>query len=101
MQRAIRAGVVAAAALLLVSISSPARADEVVFKNGDKLTGNGAMAPGIAGRSPSYLGRQLYDFHTGSRHGEMAAPMQPVVAKLKPADLVNLTAYLASLPAKP
>ena len=69
--------------------------------HGDKLTGNGAMAPGIAGRSPSYIGRQLYDFHTGSRHGEMAAVMQPVVAKLTPANLVNLTAYLASLPAKP
>ena len=38
MQRAIRAGVVAAAALVLF-VSSPARADEVVFKNGDKLTG--------------------------------------------------------------
>jgi len=33
--------------------------------------------------------------------GEMAAVMQPVVAKLTPANLVNLTAYLASLPAKP
>ncbi len=69
--------------------------------HGDRLTGNGDTAPGIAGRSPSYLARQLYDFHTGSRNGEMAAPMQPVVARLKPADLVNLTAYLASLPARP
>jgi len=46
MQRAIRAGVVAAVALLLVSISSPARADEVVFKNGDKLTGKIVSADG-------------------------------------------------------
>jgi cytochrome c553 len=68
--------------------------------HGEKLTGNGAVAPGIAGRSPSYLARQLYDFRTGARHGEMAAAMQPVVAELTAADFVNLTAYLASLPAK-
>ena len=60
----------------------------------------GADAPGIAGRSPSYLARQLYDFQQGTRHGEMAAAMQPVVAGLSGADIVNLTAYAASLPVK-
>jgi cytochrome c553 len=68
--------------------------------HGEKLTGNGDAAPGIAGRSPSYLARQLYDFRAGSRHGEMAAPMQPIVAELTASDVVNLTAYLASLPAR-
>jgi cytochrome c553 len=68
--------------------------------HGEKLTGNGDTAPGIAGRSPSYLARQLYDLHTGSRHGEMAALMQPIVAKLTANDVVYLTAYLASLPAR-
>ena len=58
----------------------------------------GADAPAIAGRSPSYLARQLYDFQQGTRHGEMAAAMQPVVTKLTAADIVNLTAYAASLP---
>ncbi len=66
--------------------------------HGDGL--KGADAPGIAGRSPSYLGRQLYDFQQGTRHGEMAAAMQPVAAKLTAADIVNLTAYAASLPVK-
>jgi cytochrome c553 len=56
--------------------------------------------PAIAGRSPSYLARQLYDFQQATRHGEMAAAMQPVVAKLTAADIVDLTAYAASLPAK-
>ena len=60
----------------------------------------GADAPGIAGRSPSYLGRQLYDFQQGMRHGEMASAMQPIVAKLSAADIVNRTAYAASLPVK-
>jgi cytochrome c553 len=69
--------------------------------HGEKLTGKDDTAPGIAGRSPSYLARQLYDFHQGTRHGEMAAAMQPIVAKLSADDVVNLTAYLASLPAKP
>jgi cytochrome c553 len=54
--------------------------------------------PAIAGRSPSYLARQLYDFQQGTRHGAMAAAMQPVTAKLTAADIVNLTAYAASLP---
>ena len=60
----------------------------------------GADAPGIAGRSPSYLARQLYDFQQGTRHGEMSAAMQPVAEKLSAADIVNLTAYAASLPVK-
>jgi cytochrome c553 len=68
--------------------------------HGQKLTGSGSTAPRIAGRSPSYLARQLYDFQQGTRHGEMAAQMQPVAAKLSAADIVNLTAYVASLPAK-
>jgi cytochrome c553 len=67
--------------------------------HGDRLTGQDA-APGIAGRSPSYLARQLYDFRQGTRHGEQAAAMQPIVARLTAGDLVNVTAYLASLPAR-
>jgi len=68
--------------------------------HGEGLHGMDNTAPALAGRSPSYLARQLYDFQQGARHGEMAAPMQPVVAKLSAADIVNLTAFLASLPAK-
>jgi cytochrome c553 len=65
--------------------------------HGDGLRGADSV-PAIAGRSPSYLARQLYDFQQGTRHGEMAAAMQPVTAKLTAADIVNLTAYAASLP---
>jgi cytochrome c553 len=68
--------------------------------HGEKLTGSGSTAPGIAGRSPSYLARQLYDFQQGTRHGELAAPMRQRAAGLTAADIVNLTAYLASLPVK-
>lgn len=68
--------------------------------HGDRLTGSGSTAPAIAGRSPSYLARQLYDFQQGTRHGALSAPMQQVAAGLSNADMVNLTAYLASLPAR-
>ena len=68
--------------------------------HGDRLTGSGDTAPGIAGHSPSYLARQLYDFQQGTRHGEMAVMMRPIAAGLTAADIVNLTAYVASLPGK-
>jgi len=68
--------------------------------HGAGLRGGDDSAPAIAGRSPSYLARQLYDFQQGTRHGEMAAAMQPVTAGLTAADIVNLTAYAASLKAR-
>jgi cytochrome c553 len=54
--------------------------------------------PPLAGRSPSAMGRQLYDFKTGARHGKNSVMMQPVVAKLTDEDIVDIAAYLASLP---
>ncbi len=68
--------------------------------HGAGLRGGDDGTPAIAGRSPSYLARQLYDFQQGARHGEMAAAMQAVSAKLTAADMANLTAYTASLKAK-
>ncbi len=68
--------------------------------HGTNLEGRDAV-PGIAGRSPSYLARQLHDFQTGARRGPMAAMMKPAVAKMTATDIVNITAYLASLPVKP
>jgi cytochrome c553 len=68
--------------------------------HGERLTGSGSTAPGIAGRSPSYLARQLYDFQQGTRHGELSEPMRQLAVNLSSSDLVNLSAYLASLPAK-
>jgi len=55
-----------------------------------------ATIPGLANRSPSYLGRQLWDFKTGARNGAMAALMKPVVEKLTNEDIVNILAYTAS-----
>jgi cytochrome c553 len=65
--------------------------------HGGDLTGSGD-APPIAGRSPSYIVRQLQDFKTGARNGSLAALMQPVVADLGPDEMLAISAYLASLP---
>jgi cytochrome c553 len=56
-----------------------------------------APIPGIAGRSPSYLVRQLYDFQQHARAGTAGAQMAPVVEKLSPDDMISLAAYAASL----
>ncbi|HYM19083.1 MAG TPA: c-type cytochrome [Micropepsaceae bacterium] len=66
--------------------------------HGENLNGIGPI-PGIAARSPSYLARQLWDIKQGARHGEMTTLMKPVVANLTNDDIINITAYVASLPA--
>jgi cytochrome c553 len=53
--------------------------------------------PPLAGRSASYLGRQLYDFQRETRIGRSSALMRAVVANLSEEDIVAITAYLASL----
>lgn len=64
--------------------------------HGADLRGLGPV-PGIAGRSPSYLARQMYDMQQGTRKGEWSALMKPVVEKLTGDDFISITAYLASL----
>jgi cytochrome c553 len=63
--------------------------------HGPDLKGLGPL-PSIAGRSPSYMFRQLYDFQHGARTGEWSALMTPVVANLDEQDLLAIVAYLAS-----
>jgi cytochrome c553 len=53
--------------------------------------------PGIAGRSPSYLVRQIYDFQQHARQGSASALMAPVVEKLSHDDMISLAAYISSL----
>ena len=68
--------------------------------HGADLRGSGPV-PGIAGRSPSYLARQMYDIQVGARHGEWSELMKPVVAKLTNEDYVNIVAYVSSRPMPP
>jgi cytochrome c553 len=60
-----------------------------------------SVVPTLRGRSPSYLARQLADFKAGTRHGLWTPLMAPVVANLNSDDILNLSAYLSSLPPRP
>ena len=64
--------------------------------HGTDLKGLGPV-PGLAGRSPSYSARQMFDMQVGARNGLWADLMKPVVAKLTEEDLINISAYTASL----
>ncbi len=64
--------------------------------HGHDLRGNGDIPP-LAGRSPTYIARQLQDFKTGARTGGQAEQMAPVVAPMQASDMIALSAYLGSL----
>jgi cytochrome c553 len=55
------------------------------------------LVPGIAGRSPSYLVRQLYDFQQNARQGNGSLIMKPVVENISHDDMISLAAYISSL----
>jgi len=64
--------------------------------HGSDLKGGGTM-PGIAGRSPTYIFRQLYDYKSGARAGAGADIMKAIVQKLSAGDMIALAAYAGSL----
>lgn len=64
--------------------------------HGTALNGRG-LVPGIAGRSPSYIVRQLYDIQTGARNGAGVTPMKAVVKNLNLSNMISIAAYLVSL----
>jgi cytochrome c553 len=55
-----------------------------------------ADVPPIAGRSPSYLARQIWDIQQGTRNGAAVQLMKLAIAKLEPDDLVSIAAYVSS-----
>lgn len=56
----------------------------------------GGIGPRLAGRSPSYLMRQLYDFKSGARGGPASAQMAQVTRGMAVADMIALSAYLGN-----
>jgi cytochrome c553 len=64
--------------------------------HGMDLRGIGPVPP-LAGRSPSYIARQLYDMKKGNRNGAWTAMMAPVVSGMGEADILAASAYAASL----
>jgi len=63
--------------------------------HGADLKGMGPV-PGIAGRSPSYMVRQMFDMQQGARKGLWTELMKPVVSKLSEDDMLAIAAYTAS-----
>ena len=57
-----------------------------------------ADVPPIAGRSPSYIVRQIYDMQRGTRNGASAQLMKLAIASLTTEDIVAIAAYVASVP---
>lgn len=108
-----------------VPVGSVRRGKDLVLTGGAKVVGNKivqgkttactachgldlmgvADVPPIAGRSPSYMVRQLWDIQQGTRHGASAQLMKLVVANLTPNDMVAIAAYVSSrtppVPASP
>jgi cytochrome c553 len=64
--------------------------------HGPDLKGVGNV-PSIAGRSPSYIVRQLWDIQSGVRNGTATQLMKQPVAKLTLDDMIAIAAYAASL----
>jgi cytochrome c553 len=82
---------------VLVKSGGNGRTEACAVCHGADLMGLGPV-PGIAGRSPSYMVRQLFDMQQGTRRGVWSELMRPVVQKLTLDDFVNIGAYLASRP---
>jgi cytochrome c553 len=55
-----------------------------------------ADVPPIAGRSPSYLVRQIWDIQQGTRNGAAVQLMKQAIANLNEEDLVAVAAYVSS-----
>jgi cytochrome c553 len=64
--------------------------------HGPQLRGVGPI-PAIAGRSPTYILRQLLAFQTGARIGTAGLPMQAVARNLTISGMIDAAAYAASL----
>jgi len=69
------------------------------FSSGARRTAVPSRLPpkSIAGRSPSYIVRQLFDIRSGLRAGAQVAPMVEVAKRLHTEEMVEIAAYLATL----
>ena len=80
---------------ILVTTGGAGRTVQCALCHGQDLKGVGDVPP-LAGRSPSYTVRQLYDFQSGARAGLLSPQMKEAVAKLSVDDMVSIAAYTAS-----
>lgn len=79
----------------LVQSGGPGKTTPCGSCHGSDLKGT-SLGPRLAGLSPTYLVRQLYDFKSGARGGSNASQMRAVAYNLTEADMVRVAAYLGS-----
>ena len=79
----------------LVTTGGGGKTTQCGICHGPELKGMGPVPP-LAGRSPSYIFRQLYDIQHGTRRGEWSVLMRGPVAHLGEEDMISIAAYLAS-----
>lgn len=75
-----------------LATTASAKTKQCGLCHGQDLRGMAAV-PGIAGRTASYLMRQLWDMKQGARKSPL---MGPVVKELEIDDMIDLVAYVAS-----
>ncbi len=80
----------------LVNTGGDGRTVACTICHGADLRGLGPI-PALAGRSPSYMARQLFDLRRGTRNGAWSDLMDQAVADLTLEDIVDIVAYTASL----
>ena len=77
----------------LVMAGGGGKTTQCTICHGADLTGLGlGLGLRLAGRSPSYLVRQLYHMQHGTRSGAGKGPMIPVVTKLTTDDMLAIAA---------
>ena len=81
---------------LLVTAGAGGKTQACDKCHGPGLRGDGSVPP-LAGRSPSYIVRQLFDMQRGVRSSALALQMRAPVAKLTMEDMIAIAAYTASL----
>src|SRR5262249_53614629 len=90
-----------------VPVGSIKKGEDIVTNGGSGKTAQCAIChaadlkalgevPPITGRSPMYIYRQLNDIKIGARTGAWTPLMKGVVDKLDDADMIAISAYLAS-----
>jgi cytochrome c553 len=81
---------------ILVTGQDSSKAPACATCHGKDMRGVDAI-PSIAGRSPSYIFRQLHEFKIGIRAGVGAELMKANVSNLDQGDMIAIAAYLGTL----
>ena len=78
------------------AIVGGSKVEECASCHGEGLKGSEDL-PKLAGRSPTYIARQLYQFKNGLRKGGYADVMKDIASGLNDDDIIAAAAYVGSL----